>query len=146
MMPSPYIFPGICAGKLLTPGLITETVCYFFGVPEDTPYRKTRKKIVVKVRSICWLMIRHFTALPLKQMGALYGEYDHTTVIHALQSWPGYAESDDKLRAEIEEVQARINLLTGYHLIQKIKEAKAIVPPGIWSFTYNPRLNTHHST
>lgn len=115
---SPYAYPGICTRDKATVDLITEIVCDFYKMPNSTPFQKTRYQEVVKVRKVCWVMIRRFLSedYSLKRTARVYGSYDHTTVIHGISALLGNAESDEKLDKEIESIARRIKAKTHYSL------------------------------
>ncbi|MBR3932546.1 MAG: chromosomal replication initiator protein DnaA [Clostridia bacterium] len=70
--------------KKITPSLIIETVEKFFNLKENDLKSKTKSKNIAFPRQIAMYIIKEYTELSLKQIGASFGGLDHTTVLHGI--------------------------------------------------------------
>ena len=64
---------------------IQQVTAAFFEVPFEKVTKRSRQQEVVRVRQTCMLLSRRHTSASLKAIGAHFGGYDHTTVMHALK-------------------------------------------------------------
>lgn len=84
-------------------------VCEFYGLPVEQLTRHSRKRTIVKCRQVtAYFLRKHKAEYSLKQIGAKL-EYDHTTVIHCVDSvtdlmetYPAYANDISNLAKIIE--------------------------------------------
>lgn len=104
---SPYIVPGIPRSEIDSinssmPHKILIRVADEFDVPIDRMKSRTRKRRVVEARQVGMFILRRRTNLLLREIGDLFGERDHTTVMHSLRTVRDhmYAELDYKERVE----------------------------------------------
>lgn len=70
----------------------------FTGIPYYIMQQKTRKKEVVEARQIAMTVLKKHSNLSLKNIGKLFGNRDHTTVLHALATIRDLVETDNELR------------------------------------------------
>ena len=57
-------------------------VCYYFGISEDTLFKKTKKTEIVYPRQLATYLMCSYTNLSLKEIASVLGFSDHTVVIH----------------------------------------------------------------
>lgn len=64
--------------------IITQAVCEVYSITKTALLRKTRKQEVVRPRQVLrYLICKHGSGLSLKQIAAMTGECDHSTVIYS---------------------------------------------------------------
>mgnify|MGYP003436516785 CR=1 FL=1 len=88
--------------------IIVNMVCEYFGVEYFDLTTKCRKRTLVEPRMICMWLIRKYTKLSLKNIGAMFGNRDHSTVINAV-------ETVDDLMA------------TGFKFAQKVRNIEKLI-------------------
>lgn len=62
---------------------IREIVCNYFKVLPDDVQSAVRKRELVVPRQVCMYFIKLKTTLSLREIGGLFGNRDHSTVIYA---------------------------------------------------------------
>lgn len=76
-----------------------------YGVSVEDLSAKTRKKHVVAARQAAMYLCRDMTRASLKDIGAVFGKRDHTTVIHACQTVKKLLLSDDSLQEDLDKIR-----------------------------------------
>ncbi len=71
--------------KLLTPALVIDKVEKYFNLKEDDLRSKSRSQNIAFPRQIAMYILKEYTNLSLKQIGASFGGMDHTTVLHGVK-------------------------------------------------------------
>lgn len=66
--------------------VIQQTVAEHFGIAPELLIGKTRKQEVAIARQVAMFLAKQFTQNPLKVIGLHFGNRDHSTVIHAIQT------------------------------------------------------------
>jgi chromosomal replication initiator protein len=69
-----------------------------YGINPELLKAKTRKREVVVARQSAMVMLKEYTDLPLKAIGALFGNRDHSTVIHAATTISDLQDTDRKFK------------------------------------------------
>jgi len=87
----------------INPDIIIATICKWYGIREDLIRGKDRSKNISNVRHICMYIIRKKCNLSHKQIGVLFNNRDHTTVMSAIEKINNKLKHDDNLRNYIEE-------------------------------------------
>lgn len=85
---------------------IREVICNYFDVTEKELDSPKRTKKIAYPRQVAMYLIREYTDLSLPKIGEIFGNRDHSTVVHAC----------DKLTKEVDDNQ------NTKELIEKIKE------------------------
>jgi chromosomal replication initiator protein len=65
---------------------IQQAVADHFGIAPELLIGKTRKQEIALARQIAMYLAKRLTQNPLKVIGLHFGNRDHTTVIHAVQT------------------------------------------------------------
>lgn len=104
--------------------MIVKFVMARYDFSFDQLKSKTRKREVVFPRQLCMYLLYTFTRSNLDKIGELFGNRDHTTVIHAREMIIGLIEVGDGLSTEIIEVRKRVKDF----IVQKFGEAYERVP------------------
>jgi chromosomal replication initiator protein len=92
----------------ITPELIRSTVADHFGIEVEILQSRRRDRDTATARHVAIYLTREMTSLSLPQIGTLYGDRDHTTVLNSIERIdqaigedPGITSSIEILRAEI---------------------------------------------
>lgn len=88
---------------------IQQQVAEHFGLTVNLLIGKTRKKEVVAARQISMYLAKQLTQNPLKKIGLHFGNRDHSTVIHAIQTVEKKSKSDPAYAKEIETLLESIH-------------------------------------
>ncbi len=83
--------------------VIQQQVAVHFGLTPELLVGKTRKKDIAAARQIAMYLAKRLTQNPLKTIGLHFGNRDHSTVIHAIQTVEKRAR-DDSSYAQVVEV------------------------------------------
>lgn len=113
---SPYAWPGIaCYNHVeimqveIMPIDVIEAVCDVLRMPAIALKERTRRRRIAQARWICWLLVKRFCRdVSLKEMGQMFGRYDHTTVMHGLRVIVDDMAQDEILNHHVESIAARI--------------------------------------
>lgn len=86
--------------------MLTRVVCKALGLTATELRSNTRRRPVVRARSLAMLFARRLGNHSLQQIGKYYGGRDHTTVIHACRK----AESELKTDPALAETAKKISI------------------------------------
>ena len=89
---------------------IQKVVCDYFDLPIEMLKSKTRKREVVQARQISMFFSKKMTKSSLANIGAHCGGKDHATVLHACRTVNNLMDTDKKFKAQVVDLQKRINL------------------------------------
>jgi chromosomal replication initiator protein len=78
-----------------------------FGVVRTELMSKSRKSLTTWSRQVAMYLARHYTLLPLEEIGKTFGR-DHATVIHAFQKVTETMESQPTRRYEVEFLKQKL--------------------------------------
>ncbi len=92
--------------KNIPPEEVIKRVARFYNIDEDSIYKKTRKKEVVKPRQIIMYILREDFDISFPTIGEKLGGRDHTTVIHSCEKIKKMMNDDPILKDEIDEVRS----------------------------------------
>jgi chromosomal replication initiator protein len=87
--------------KQITPARVVETVASFYSMDTDELKTKSRSREVVVPRQIAMYIIREETDTSLTDIGAAFGNRDHTTVMHACEKIEKAKETDNQIRQAV---------------------------------------------
>ncbi len=91
--------------KAITPELILRTVCGFFNLGEGDLLGSSRRREVAVPRQIAMYLTRDMTAMSLPQIGAFYGNRDHTTVLHACGQVTGVMRENESFASQVDDLR-----------------------------------------
>ena len=111
---SPYSYPGIPLSDRnpakITPDDIIAIVCDHYQIPREVLSVKKRTHEIVLARYMVWMMIkRYIKRYSLQNMGLLFGDFDHTTVLHGLKVLPNWQDTDADISKDVATISRRIN-------------------------------------
>ena len=93
----------------ITPEFILQTVCDHFKVSKDEILSAKRSADIAYPRQIIMYLCRqNCNNVPLKNIGELLGNRDHSTVMHGIQKIEKQMETNDATRKTIEILQKKI--------------------------------------
>lgn len=93
----------------LTSETILNKVCSYFNISRDMIISKKRNKELVEPRQIAMYLITDLLPLvPLTTIGTLFGDRDHSTIIHARDKIADLIEKNEGFRAQVVEIKNKI--------------------------------------
>lgn len=95
-------------GSQLAIEIIQQIVAEHFGLTPELLIGKTRKQEVAVARQVAMLLVKRLTQTPLKVIGLNFGNRDHSTVIHAVQTIEKKCQSDPALEQLIKSLSEAI--------------------------------------
>jgi chromosomal replication initiator protein len=87
--------------RQITPARVVETVASFYSMDIDDLKAKSRSRDIVVPRQIAMYIIREETDTSLTDIGAEFGNRDHTTVMHACEKIEKAKETDNQIRQAV---------------------------------------------
>ena len=96
------------SGGDITPKLICEAVAKSWHIPEDALGSKRRTKDLNVPRQVAMYLIKDILDCTLVQIGKMFGDRDHSTVIHSIRKIEETIERDPSLRRKIESVRENL--------------------------------------
>ena len=96
------------SGGEVTPKLIREVVAKNWHVPEYALGSKRRTKDLAVPRQVAMYLIRDILGCPLVQIGKMFGDRDHSTVIHSIRRVEETIERDPSFRRKVESVREEV--------------------------------------
>ncbi|MFB6307451.1 MAG: helix-turn-helix domain-containing protein, partial [Flavobacteriales bacterium] len=87
---------------------IIQVISDYYNVDEESIYKKTRKRKVVKPRQIIMYILREDYGIPYPTIGEKIGGRDHTTVIHSYEKIKENLKVDSQLAQEINQIRSML--------------------------------------
>ena len=94
---------------LPTADVIIEEVCRFYSIEPSVLRGQGRSKDISLARQIAMYLIRRMTNLSLKEIGAEFGNRDHSTVLSALNRMENLTKTDPEKAEIIKDITTNIN-------------------------------------
>ena len=94
---------------LPTADVIIDEVCKFYNLEPDLLRGQGRAKDISMARQIAMYQIRRMTNLSLKEIGAEFGNRDHSTVLSALNRMENLIKTDAEKAEIIKDITTNIN-------------------------------------
>lgn len=88
---------------------VVRKIAEYYNIDEESVYRKTRKKEVVRPRQVIMYILREDFNISYPSIGEKLGGRDHTTVIHSCEKIRHCIKEDAILESEIERVRSLIH-------------------------------------
>ena len=85
---------------------IIKIITNFYNIEEESIYKKTRKKEIVRPRQIIMYLLREDYNIPYPTIGQKLGGRDHTTVIHSYEKIKKELETDGVLSQELHQIRS----------------------------------------
>lgn len=93
----------------VTPEAVRATAAELSGLTVDDLCGRRRDRQARDGRNIAIYLTREMTGLSLPQIGRLYGDRDHSTVLNSIRRIEGLLEQDPEITAAVERLRARIH-------------------------------------
>jgi chromosomal replication initiator protein len=107
-----HLFPTSGAEPVRTESIMGETAAYF-GVTPDDLRSQNRSRPIVQARQVAMYLTRDLTDLSLPKIGELFGNRDHTTVLHACKKVVGQLSEKRQVYHQVQDLTARIRKRAG---------------------------------
>lgn len=108
---SPYAVAGLRRNdmpkslKKATVNEFIDATCEYFKLEQSEIVKRCRQRRYVYPRQCCMYLVSQNTPLSLKEIGRVFGGYDHTTVIHSKRAITERIEvGDGYVREDIEAI------------------------------------------
>ncbi|MDX1628632.1 MAG: chromosomal replication initiator protein DnaA, partial [Fulvivirga sp.] len=89
---------------------IQKTVAEYFKVDVASLKDKVRKKEIVIARQVAMYFSKEYTNHSLKAIGYHFGNRDHSTVIHAVQSVNDMIDTNTNFKSSVEELKKKLKM------------------------------------
>jgi chromosomal replication initiation ATPase DnaA len=80
---------------------IQRRVAETFGIPLSEMYSARRAREVARPRQVAMYLAKRLTLQSLPAIGRMFGNRDHTTVIHAVRQVERFLKEDPEFRAKV---------------------------------------------
>jgi len=94
--------------KSVSPQEVIKIVAGFYNIDEDSIYKKSRKKEVIKPRQISMFILREDFSISYPSIGDKVGGRDHTTVIHSCEKIKEDLKTNNLLAQELEQIRSML--------------------------------------
>ena len=91
-----------------TPDAIVDTVCSFYAVTPQALSSQSRGKRVTTARHVAMYLLRQETCQPLTEIGRLFGDRDHSTVLYACRKIEREVHALPDTLAEVDAIRKRL--------------------------------------
>ena len=91
--------------KEISIGRITDIVCKYFEIDEQSFNSSKRTREVAQARQIAMYLAKQHTKLPLAAIGSAIGGRNHATVLHSCKNVSNLIETDKVVKSQIEEIE-----------------------------------------
>ncbi len=88
--------------------LIQSTVCKFFKISKNEMLSSRRSRYLVRPRQTAIYLGKILTSKSLPEIGRLFSNRDHTTIIHSIKTIEKLKENDSELSSNIENIKNQI--------------------------------------
>jgi chromosomal replication initiator protein len=99
--------------RRITPEMIINTVCVFYGVAESALTGKGRARNIVVPRQVAMYLLREETECSLVDIGRHLGSRDHTTVLYGCEKIADEINADARLRNEVLSIREKLHEQVG---------------------------------
>ncbi|HHT21259.1 MAG TPA: chromosomal replication initiator protein DnaA [Tissierellia bacterium] len=94
--------------KTIDQHFIRELICNYFDVTEKELDSPKRTKRIAYPRQVAMYLIREYTDLSLPKIGEIFGNRDHSTVVHACDKLTGEVENNPETKEMIDQLKERM--------------------------------------
>ena len=99
--------PGLTSE--LTIELIQQHVASHFNLPIELLVSKSRKQDIAQARHVAMYLTKRLTKFPLKMIGIKFGNRDHSTVVHAINSIEKKRSLDQSFSVSMDRLSNKID-------------------------------------
>ena len=86
---------------------IKEVLCNYFRISEKDLISDSRKSQLVYARSLAFYLMREDLGLQLKEIGVLFGDRDHSTILHGYDKIKELLENDTQVVSDIDYIRKK---------------------------------------
>jgi len=97
--------------RTLNASHIQEVIIRYFSLKEQDLMSKSRKKDISIARQMAMYFCQEYTDLSLKNIGKIFGNRDHTTVIHAVRTVKSKINSELGYKETINQIKRELKVL-----------------------------------
>lgn len=101
--------PEQAPSNSITPELIRSAVATHYGIDVETLQSRRRDRNTATARHVAIYLTREMTPLSLPQIGTLYGDRDHTTILNSVERIDAAVGEDAGITTSIEILRAEIH-------------------------------------
>lgn len=94
--------------KAVTYNNIVSLVSEYTGISHAQMCVRSRKREIVNSRYYCYYFMDKYTKMTQTHIGSVFGNYDHSTVIHGLKSVNDLIDVDPKVAKDIDTINKQI--------------------------------------
>lgn len=88
---------------------VLDVVNEHFDTSTDVLISKSRRREIVWPRQVSMYFLAYYTSMTLKGIGVIFGNKDHTTVVHAVQTVNDLQQSDPLVKDQIREMTLKLD-------------------------------------
>ena len=92
-----------------TPEIILEYICKYYGLEESVIRGQQRVREAVSARQIAMYLIRSMTNLSVVDIGKIFDNRDHSTVLYSIQQVEKKMKQDPSFAETVKEIKTNIN-------------------------------------
>ena len=92
-----------------TPETILDYICRFYGLEESVIRGQQRIRDAVQARQIAMYLIRSMTNLSLDEIGKVFDNRDHSTVLYSIQQVEKKMKKDPSFAENVKEIKTNLN-------------------------------------
>ena len=92
-----------------TPETILDYICRFYGLEESVIRGQQRIRDAVQARQVAMYLIRSMTNLSLDEIGKVFDNRDHSTVLYSIQQIEKKMKKDAAFAETVKEIKTNIN-------------------------------------
>ena len=86
---------------------IKEVLCNYFRISEKDLISDSRKSQLVYARSLAFYLMREDLGLQLKEIGVIFGDRDHSTILHGYDKIKELLENDTQVVSDIDYIRKK---------------------------------------
>lgn len=90
--------------RAITPVLIQQAVCNYFGLTIDDLCSKRRSRDIARPRQLAMYITRNHTDLSLPKIGDVFGGRDHTTVMHGCERVSEELRNNENMQVVLDDI------------------------------------------
>lgn len=90
------------------PEVIIKVVSAYYDVTPSQLKNDRRFRNIVTARQVAMYLVKKHTVLSLKDIGTLFGNRDHTTVIHSVSRVDDFIKIGDKVKDDLEQIALKL--------------------------------------
>ena len=94
--------------RQITPELVMRTVSDYYGTSMGELISATRRREITVPRQIAMYLVREIIGMSLPQIGRVFGDRDHTTVLHSCKSVEQNMKNNPTMKSVVDDLQRMV--------------------------------------